>query len=196
MVGALWMCDPLTSKMCKRKWHIHVRRRAFLHEVRDFYWFLFVFFSFLEQALVFSRQPQVRIQCLSGSMVVTIKDAPSSVEGQFSGIVYPKDLSKNSTCLAEFHDHPGMIKYKLPLRSCSTMPQENENGEIEFFNTIVVQPHLKLVTDLTTSYHVRCKYKSREAAMKASPGNPQAYTSDVVEEGKDRSNYGRSLENR
>lgn len=133
-------------------------------------------------------------------MLISIKDPPSITEGIFSGIVYPKDLSKNSTCLAEFHEHEGIIKYKLPLRSCSTMPQENEQGEIEFFNTIVVQPHLKLVTDMTTSYHVRCKYKSREAATKQLPvdGNAEAYTSDFSngDAGKDRSAYGRSLENR
>lgn len=127
-------------------------------------------------------------------MLVSIKDAPSTIDGHFSGIVYPKDLSKNSSCLSEYHNHAGSIKYKLPLRGCSTMPQENEDGEIEFFNTIVVQPHLKLVTDLTTSYHVRCKYKSREAAMKPTTlANPQAYTSDIS---KDRSGYSRSLDNR
>lgn len=40
---------------------------------------------------------------------------------------------------------------------------QDDNG-IEFFNTIVLQPHLKLVTDLGRGYHVRCRYKSREAA--------------------------------
>lgn len=134
---------------------------------------------------------------MSGSMLITIKDPPSVAEGFFSGMIYPKDLSKNSSCLAEFHEHPGVIKYKLPLRSCSTMPQENEEGEIEFFNTIVVQPHLKLVTDMTTSYHVRCKYKSREAAMKqlSGDGKAEAYTGENESvEGRDRSAYGRSLE--
>lgn len=41
---------------------------------------------------------------------------------------------------------------------------QEDNG-IEFFNTIVLQPHLKLVTDLGRGYHVRCRYKSREAAI-------------------------------
>lgn len=40
---------------------------------------------------------------------------------------------------------------------------QEDNG-FEFFNTIVLQPHLKLVTDLGRGYHVRCRYKSREAA--------------------------------
>lgn len=145
-------------------------------------------------SLSYSSQPEIRIQCLSGSMLISIKDAPSTVEGIFSGIIYPKDLSKNSSCLAEFHNHAGSIKYKLPLRGCSTMPQENENGEIEFFNTIVVQPHLKLVTEMTSTYHVRCKYRSREAATKLSDlGNPQPYTSELH---SDRTGYGRSLDNR
>lgn len=153
-------------------------------------------------------------------MVITIKDAPSTDEGFFSGMIYPKELSKNSTCMSEFHNHEGQLKYKLPLRSCSTMPQETVNfskpnfisfkwhyvsywqddGQIEFFNTIVIQPHLKLVTDLTTSYHVRCRYKSREAATRGSPsttGNPQPLTSeDTSYENKDRSTYGRALDNR
>lgn len=43
---------------------------------------------------------------------------------------------------------------------------QNDNG-FEFFNTIVLQPHLKLVTDLGRGYHVRCRYKSREAAAAA-----------------------------
>lgn len=45
---------------------------------------------------------------------------------------------------------------------CFVASQE-DNG-IEYFNTIVLQPHLKLVTDLGRGYHVRCRYKSREAA--------------------------------
>lgn len=77
-------------------------------------------------------------------MLITIKNAPSSYDGHFSGMVYPKGLSKNSTCLSEYRfvyylqwpmlccllthaiyrDHKGSIKYKLPLRSCNTMPQE------------------------------------------------------------------------
>ncbi|TMW45914.1 hypothetical protein DOY81_009011, partial [Sarcophaga bullata] len=35
-----------------------------------------------------------------------------------------------------------------------------DDGGIEFFNTIVLQPHLKLITDAGRGYHVRCAYKS------------------------------------
>jgi len=62
---------------------------------------------------------------------------------------------------------------------------------------------LKLITDLGRGYHVRCSYKSRDAAtnpkkyrkIKAKLGkktqNPQAYRSDEV---NDRRDYGRSLD--
>lgn len=59
----------------------------------------FVFFS--GQATLV-KEPTVQIQCLSGSMLITIKNAPSSYEGLFSGMVYPKGLAKNSTCLSEY----------------------------------------------------------------------------------------------
>lgn len=48
------------------------------------------------------KEPSVHIQCLSGSMLITIKNAPASYEGLFSGMVYPKGLAKNSTCLSEY----------------------------------------------------------------------------------------------
>ncbi|XP_067632847.1 uncharacterized protein pio [Eurosta solidaginis] len=160
-----------------------------------------------------SIEPTVRIKCLSGSMLITIKDAPLNHEtGLFSGMIYPKGLSKNSTCLTEYREHEGPLRYKLPLRSCNTMPQETDDGGIEFFNTIVLQPHLKLITDAGRGYHVRCSYRSRDAATsttkrkhtqrrKASSGKnaqkPEAYRSveaAAVGLGGDRRDYGRSLD--
>ncbi|KAM7344684.1 zona pellucida domain-containing protein piopio isoform 1-T2 [Cochliomyia hominivorax] len=154
-------------------------------------------------------EPTVRIKCLSGSMLITIKDAPVNHENNlFSGMIYPKGLSKNSTCLTEYRDHDGPLRYKLPLRSCNTMPQETDDGGIEFFNTIVLQPHLKLITDAGRGYHVRCAYKSRDAAMnikkshhkmiKSSAGGkypqkPQAFRSAEADN-TDRRGYGRSLD--
>lgn len=80
------------------------------------------------------------------------------------------------------------------------MVLQDDDG-IEFFNTIVLQPHLKLVTDLGRGYHVRCRYKSRDAAMtiktsdKKWKQNPEALTSaeenDVT---SDRRQYGRALD--
>jgi hypothetical protein len=71
-----------------------------------------------------TKEPTVQIQCQSGSMLITIKNAPARYDGQFDGMVYPKGLSKNSSCLTEYRNHKGPLKYKLPLRSCNTMPQE------------------------------------------------------------------------
>ncbi|XP_034475961.1 uncharacterized protein LOC117782951 [Drosophila innubila] len=158
-------------------------------------------------------EPSVRVKCLSGSMLISIKDAPPNHEtGLFSGMIYPKGLSKNSTCLSEYRDHSGPLRYKLPLRSCNTMPKVSyrksltaykavaigykDDGGIEFFNTIVLQPHLKLITDLGRGYHVRCAYKSRDAAVKPKKHlrkhaqKPQAFRSDE----HDRRDYGRSLD--
>lgn len=63
------------------------------------------FFSilFTEPLYKSKAEPTVRIKCLTGIMLVTIKDAPVSHEsGSFSGMIYPKGLSKNSTCLSEY----------------------------------------------------------------------------------------------
>lgn len=72
-----------------------------------------------------------------------------------------------------------------------------DDNEIEFFNTIVVQPHLKLVTDLGRGYHVRCRYKSREASVaSSSPESAQQTGGDGVKGERlvvDRRAYGRSL---
>ena len=71
-------------------------------------------FSFAEP-VVLSKEPTVRIQCLSGSMIITVKDPPPSPDGKFSGMIYPKGLSKNSTCLSEYrwvdHGHTFMYLY-------------------------------------------------------------------------------------
>lgn len=54
------------------------------------------------QATLLTKEPTVQIQCMSGSMIVSIKNAPANYDGLFSGLVYPKGLSKNSTCLSEY----------------------------------------------------------------------------------------------
>ena len=36
---------------------------------------------------------------------------------------------------------------------------------MEYFNTIVIQPHKKLVTNQGRGYHVRCRYPIRETAI-------------------------------
>ena len=58
----------------------------------------------------------------------------------------------------------GLIKYTLPLRSCNTMSTDVLDG-VEYFNTVVVQPHRKLVTNQGRGYHVRCRYQTEEKLL-------------------------------
>lgn len=82
----------------------------------------------------------------------------------FNGMIYPKGLSKNSTCMTEYIQQEGIITYVLPLRSCNTMSTDVVDG-IEYFNTVVVQPHRKLVTNQGRGYHVRCRYQTQEKTL-------------------------------
>lgn len=101
----------------------------------------------------------VRIFCNSNDIVVSIDTSAA-----FNGMIYPKGLSKNSSCMAEFKEQTSPVLYKLPLKSCSTMSSEMEDG-IEYFNTVVVQPHRKLVTNQGRGYHIRCKYQTQEKTV-------------------------------
>lgn len=101
----------------------------------------------------------VRILCNSNDIVVSIETSEN-----FNGMIYPKGLSKNSSCMVEFRDQISPVLYKLPLKSCSTMSSEMEDG-IEYFNTVVVQPHRKLVTNQGRGYHIRCKYQTQEKTV-------------------------------
>ncbi|XP_014217760.1 uncharacterized protein LOC106646232, partial [Copidosoma floridanum] len=40
-----------------------------------------------------------------------------------------------------------------------------DDGGIEYYNTIVVQPHLKLVTNQGRGFHVRCRYQTRDKVV-------------------------------
>jgi hypothetical protein len=82
----------------------------------------------------------------------------------FNGMIYPKGLSKNSTCMTEYIQQEGVIKYTLPLRSCNTMSTDVLEG-VEYFNTVVVQPHRKLVTNQGRGYHVRRRYQTEEKLL-------------------------------
>lgn len=125
-------------------------------------------------SVVEQQQPQqqsldkVSVQCANDMMLITIEPAPSPVitkyidHESFSGMVYPRGLTKNSSCLAEFVKQKGALHYKLPLSSCNTMSTDLDDGGVEYYNTIVVQPHLKLVTSQGRGYHVRCRYETRE----------------------------------
>lgn len=149
-------------------------------------------------------KPDVQIECNSDSIVVTLSAAVSG----FNGMIYPKGLSKNSSCMVEYEfgkvrvggtgldaeapsasgiearsarintsssmasnkssittgDNQQPLVYILPLRACNTMSTEVEDG-IEYFNTVMVQPHKRLVTNQGRGYHVRCKYQTRERTI-------------------------------
>ncbi|XP_028966901.1 uncharacterized protein LOC100902690 [Galendromus occidentalis] len=76
-------------------------------------------------------------------------------------MIYPKGLSKNSSCMVEYTNVNDKIVYTLPLRSCNTMSTDVDDG-VEYFNTVVVQPHRKLVTNLGKGFHIRCRYQTKE----------------------------------
>jgi len=106
----------------------------------------------------------VQVACNSESIRVTLNVSTDF----FNGMIYPKGLSKNSSCMAEYIQQEGEISYELPLRSCNTMSTDvNDNGVagLEYFNTVVVQPHRKLVTNQGRGYHVRCRYRIKEQTL-------------------------------
>lgn len=102
----------------------------------------------------------VRVLCNSEDITLQLTVSSDT----FNGMIYPKGLSKNSTCMTEYILQEGLITYTLPLRSCNTMATDVLDG-IEYFNTVVVQPHRKLVTNQGRGYHVRCKYQTQEKTL-------------------------------
>jgi len=102
----------------------------------------------------------VGVLCNSEDITLTLTVSTDT----FNGMIYPKGLSKNSTCMSEYILQEGLITYVLPLRSCNTMATDVADG-IEYFNTVVVQPHRKLVTNQGRGYHVRCRYQTEEKTL-------------------------------
>ncbi|VVC34664.1 Hypothetical protein CINCED_3A021779 [Cinara cedri] len=103
----------------------------------------------------------ITIECNNKEISVTIDTKSRS----FTGIIYPKGLSKNSSCMAEFDYEKSPVVYKLPLRSCNTMSTYLNDGLVEYFNTIVLQPHRKLVTNQGKGFHIRCKYQTNNQLL-------------------------------
>lgn len=101
----------------------------------------------------------VNIECNSNNIQVTL-EAPAD----FNGMIYPKGLSKNSSCMAEYSNVHDKVVYTLPLRSCNTMSTDVDDG-VEYFNTVVVQPHRKLVTNQGRGFHIRCRYQTKEKTI-------------------------------
>jgi hypothetical protein len=102
----------------------------------------------------------VGVLCNSEDITLTLRVSSD----YFNGMIYPKGLSKNSTCMTEYIQQKGIITYTLPLRSCNTMSTDLVEG-MEYFNTVVVQPHRKLVTNQGRGYHVRCRYQTQEKTL-------------------------------
>merc|ERR1719278_1334073 len=102
----------------------------------------------------------VGVLCNSEDITLTLTVTTDT----FNGMIYPKGLSKNSTCMTEYIQQEGLIRYTLPLRSCNTMSTDVVEG-VEDFNTVVVQPHRKLVTNQGRGYHVRCRYQTQEKTL-------------------------------
>ncbi|UYV69002.1 hypothetical protein LAZ67_6001981 [Cordylochernes scorpioides] len=112
----------------------------------------------------------VKIHCNSNNIVVSM-----AAGAPFNGMIYPKGLSKNASCMAEYSGEED-IQYSLPLRSCNTMSMDliirkqiegstvQEDG-VEYFNTVVIQPHRKLVTNQGRGYHIRCRYQTRDKTI-------------------------------
>lgn len=81
----------------------------------------------------------------------------------FNGMVYAKDAPSSNGCVSEFQSSTNMT-FRLPLKSCNTMFTEVDDG-IEYFNTVMVQPHMRLMTNQGKGYHIRCKYQTRERTI-------------------------------
>eukprot|EP00096_Caligus_rogercresseyi_P003276 TRINITY_DN1602_c0_g1_i1.p1 TRINITY_DN1602_c0_g1~~TRINITY_DN1602_c0_g1_i1.p1 ORF type:complete len:443 (+),score=59.42 TRINITY_DN1602_c0_g1_i1:488-1816(+) len=114
----------------------------------------------------------IRIYCNTHEITLDIE----TVNNYFNGMIYPKGLTKNSSCMMEYIELEGIVTYKIPLHSCNTMNIDVNSG-IEYFNTIVVQPHRKLVTNQGRGYHIRCRYQTQERLLLT---NPKANSLDTT----------------
>lgn len=47
---------------------------------------------------------------------------------------------------------------------CIILSYQFEGG-VEYFNTIVVQPHRKLVTNQGRGFHISCRYQTRDKTI-------------------------------
>jgi len=114
----------------------------------------------------------IQIECNSNNIMVTLNSL------NFNGMIYPKGLSKNSSCMVEY-SHVDSVTYLLPLRSCNTMSADVDGG-IEYFNTVVVQPHKRLVTNQGKGYHIRCRYQTQAKTISNNYNTSAIGTTAVV----------------
>ena len=84
-------------------------------------------FSYISEEETVSN---VRVKCNSEDITITV----TTVGDQFNGMIYPKGLSKNSTCMTPYIQANSTVDYILPLRSCNTM-----NTDVVSMLQIVIQ---------------------------------------------------------
>lgn len=101
---------------------------------------------------------EMQVVCHSDAIVLKVK-----TNTPFSGMVYAKDSPNINSCVSEYSSSTNMT-FRMPLKSCGTMFAEADDG-IEYFNTVVVQPHMRLMTNQGKGYHIRCKYQTRERTI-------------------------------
>ena len=81
----------------------------------------------------------IRIECNSNDIEVSI-----FTSHEFNGMVYPKGLAKNSTCMAEYTGQGSPVRYRLSLRNCNTMgvQQVSQEGAMVHGNMAAPAPAL------------------------------------------------------
>lgn len=100
----------------------------------------------------------MQVICRSDSILLKV-----DTNSPFNGMIYAKDAPGGNNCMTEYQSSTNMT-FRLPLKSCGTLFAEADDG-IEYFNTIVVQPHMRLMTNQGRGYHIRCKYQTRERTI-------------------------------
>lgn len=100
----------------------------------------------------------MQVVCHSDSIVLMV-----NTNTPFNGQLYAKDAAHDPSCISAFQAATNM-SLKLPLKACGTLSAEVDDG-IEFYNTVVVQPHMHLMTNHSKGYNIRCKYQTRERTI-------------------------------
>ncbi|XP_022646451.1 cuticlin-1-like isoform X2 [Varroa destructor] len=95
----------------------------------------------------------IEVECDPDAITIQLRGTRN-----FNGMIYPKGLSTNSSCMMQYSKGiSDSLVYKLPLRSCNTMSTDVRGG-VEYFNTVIIEPHRKVVTSRGKGFHIRCKY--------------------------------------
>lgn len=101
---------------------------------------------------------EMQVICQSDAILLKM-----NTNNPFNGMVYARGEPHSSNCVSEFNSATNMT-FKIPLKTCGTLFSEVDDG-IEYFNTVVVQPHMRLMTNQGKGYHIRCKYQTRERTI-------------------------------